>query len=162
MDLDLPRLKNLLSTTRNAAMATVNDDNSPHNTPFYLMHDEDLAHIYWASRADTQHSHNILRTGQAFVTVFDAIEAKKGGLYFKLERGYSLADDELRKGVEIQNNFRARDGRPSVSAEFYMDGPQKMYRADIVQIWYLVTEFDASGEYKREYRQGINASDLLA
>lgn len=63
--MDLKTVKELVFTTRHAAMATVNDDGLPHNTPYFLMYDENLKHLYWGSHVDSQHSQNILRTGRS-------------------------------------------------------------------------------------------------
>ena len=68
----LQRAKSVLAGHRHAAMATVNDDGTPHNTPFFFLYDKDLSHIYWGSHPEAQHSRNIARTGEVFVVSYDS------------------------------------------------------------------------------------------
>jgi general stress protein 26 len=49
MDESIParitRAKELLASAKHAAMATVNVDGSPHNTPFFFIYDDQLEYI---------------------------------------------------------------------------------------------------------------------
>src|SRR5258708_32021062 len=103
MDKDLEksinRAKELLSTARHACMATVNEDGSPHNTPFRFLYDPKLEYIYWGSHPDSMHSLNINRTGKIFVVLYDIKE--KGGLYMKCENAHAVNGDELKKALEV-------------------------------------------------------------
>ena len=68
------RAKELLKNAKHACMATVNEDGSPLATPFYLMLDESLSHVYFGSHMDSLHSQNVLRTGQLFIVVYDIVK----------------------------------------------------------------------------------------
>ena len=65
----IDRAKELLATGRHGAMATVNADGSPHNTPFYLILDDTLEHIYFGSHPQSVHTQNVIRTGDMFIVV---------------------------------------------------------------------------------------------
>jgi general stress protein 26 len=57
----IARAKALLGTVWFATMATVNEDGSPHNTPFLFLRAKDLSRIYWGSHPNSLHSKNIVR-----------------------------------------------------------------------------------------------------
>lgn len=59
----IDRAKELLRTVRHAAMATVNADGTPHNTPFFLILDPELKRVYFGSHPHSVHSQNVVRTG---------------------------------------------------------------------------------------------------
>lgn len=156
----IARAKELLKTCKHAAMATVNKDGTPHNTPFYLMLDRKLQHVYFGSHPDSQHSRNVIRTGDMFIVLYDAHIA--GGLYIKAINGRLLSGDELVTGLGVHNDTRARDGKGPINISHYQEGnPQRMFGADIMTLWVNVVERDASGHIAREYRHEITAADLL-
>lgn len=90
---DLPeakkRITELLINNRHACMATVNEDGSPHNTPFFFVYRQDLRRIYWGSHPTAQHSQNLLRTGKAFIVLYDSDRPKQGGLYLETTNGHA-------------------------------------------------------------------------
>jgi hypothetical protein len=47
----IEQAKHLLNDVRFAAMATVNEDGTPHNTPYFFMYDETITHLYWGRGA---------------------------------------------------------------------------------------------------------------
>ena len=155
----LTRAKELLRTARHGAMATVNADGSPHNSPVYLVFDETLEHLYWGSYPDSLHSQNIQRTGQLFMVIFDMVA--KGGLYIKAENGHALFGQELELGLAAHNKARFRDGKEALSLDFYTDNPQHMYGADIISLSVNMAERDADGHVIRDFRQEIRPQDLL-
>lgn len=156
----ISRAKELLRTARHATMATVNEDNSPHNTPFFLMYDDKLKCIYWGSHLESLHSKNILRTGQIFVVIYDTL--KRGGLYLRAEKGHALQDAELDEALKIHNKFRAREGKAALEKNYYSgNNPQRMWSAEITNFWVNSEERDSNGHIIRDYRQEIKAEDLL-
>ncbi len=156
----IARAKELLKTVRHAAMATVNEDGSPHNTPYFLMFDDILEHFYWGSHPDSQHSKNIARTGQAFVVIYDAI-GPGGGLYVQLANGHATENDELVTALVVHNKMRARDGKEPLEPNYYQCGPQKMYVADVVKLWVNASERDSRGLIVQDRRYEIKRSDLI-
>jgi general stress protein 26 len=156
----IARAKTLLATAHHAAMATVNQDGTPHNTPYFFMCNNDLTRLYWSSHPDSQHSKNIGRTGQLFVVLYDA--KIKGGLYIQAKNGHVTEAAELDKALAAHNQARARAGKtPPIKREYYEQGPQKIYAADVEKLWINLVEYDANGGHLRDYRQEITAQDLL-
>lgn len=167
MDEDLKKSitkgKNLWNSARHAAMATVNADGSPHNTPFRFMRDPEFTFVYWASYPQAVHSQNILRTGNIFVVLYDAIEVEKGGLYISAENGHSLEGDELIKALAINNDLRVKEGKNRLVPEYYSGGTaQKMWSAKIIHFWVNCAKRDGNGQINKDSRQEISTADFLA
>jgi len=156
----IARAKELLQTVRHATMATVNDDGSPHNTPFYFLHDDKLKYIYWGSHPDSQHSKNVLRTGQIFVVLYDAI--KRGGLYIRAEQGQSLQGTALDEALRVHNQFRAKEHQMPLERNYYSGvSPQRMWSAQTVSFWVNGVERDEKGLVIKDIREEISAEDVL-
>jgi Pyridoxamine 5'-phosphate oxidase len=155
----IARAKELLRVARHAAMATVNEDGTPHNTPFMFMHNDALDHMYWGSHPASVHSKNVLRTGQIFVVLYDAGE--RGGLYMKATDAHQLAGAELETALAIHNKLRVERGQDQLSLNYYTgDSPQRMWSAAIEQFWVNGTTRDKGGHIIRDIRAEIKASDL--
>lgn len=155
----LARAKELLTIVRHAALATVNEDGSPHNTPVFATFDEYL-NFYWASDKNAQHSKNVARDGRVFVVLFDSLQ-KGGGLYVQA-KAHELKGEDVKVGLEAVNATRARWGRPPVSALLYRgDSPQRLYCADIQKAWVNITEYDEAGQVRKEIRREVTVQDLL-
>jgi uncharacterized protein YhbP (UPF0306 family) len=157
----LTYIKQLLTKAHNAALATVNEDGSPHNSPVFWVYDANFAHVYWASHPATQHSRNVKCTGKAFMVVYDAFVG--GGLYIRLEDVRELAGEELAAALAIFNTKRLRLKKgEAIKSDFYGGvSEQKMYSASITKLWVNLVERDAQGVHQRDYRQEIHAQDLL-
>lgn len=154
------RAKELLRTVRHPAMATVNEDSSPHNTPFYCLVDDSREHVYWASSPDSVHSQNLRRTGQAFIVIYEA--GKGGGLYLRGQNAHTLSGDELEQGLAIWNSQRAEGGKPAVDADFFTGASlQRLYCIDLVRYYVNHSEKDAAGNVLRDTRTQITRQDLL-
>ena len=156
----IERAKELLKIVHHAAMATVNEDGSPHNTPYFLMHNDELTRFYWSSHPDSQHSKNVARTGQAFVVIFDSTGAG-GGLYVRLQNAHATEGEELVAALAVHNQMRARGGKDPLDISYYKTSPQKMYMADVIKLWVNVSERDAHGQIIQERRHEISQADLL-
>jgi hypothetical protein len=159
---DIIKGKSLWNTARHAAMATVNTDGSPHNTPFRFMGHPEFKYVYWASYPEAVHSQNILRTGKVFFVLYDAVNVEKGGLYISAEEGHILEGDELVKALAINNDLRAKEGKNQLTPEYYSGGTaQKMWSAKITHFWINHPKRDAKGQLNKDSRQEISAVDLL-
>lgn len=156
----IQRAKEFFFSVRHAAMATVNDDGSPHNTPFFFMYDPTLTKIYWGSHPESLHSKNVERTGQIFVVLYDAHE--KGGLYIRASNAHAVSGEELDVALNVHNTFRIKEGKKPLEKTYYIDGsPQRMYSATITNVWVLGSEKQTTGHLIKEYRQEITTKDLL-
>ncbi len=157
----LARARKIIQTALHASMATVNEDGSPHNTPFFLVLDNKLERMYWSSHPDSQHSKNIGRSGDLFVVVYDMF--KGGGLYMKAQNGHELAGGELESGLAINNKRRQQLGKDQLELEYYQNGrPQRMYAAEIAQFWIPISERDNNDHVLRDYRHEVSREELLA
>jgi hypothetical protein len=156
----IERAKHLLNTVRHAAMATVNEDGSPHNTPYFFMCSPDLRYLYWGSHPQSQHSQNVLRTGQLFVVLYDAIE--RGGLFIRADEGHPVEGEELERALEVHNARRIAEGSQPLSIDYYQDtAPQRMWMATTRQFWTNDAERDADGLVIRDIRTEITREQLL-
>ena len=156
----IARAKELLKTVRHAAMATVNADGSPHNTPYFFMYDEPLKHLYWGSHPSSQHSKNIVRTGQVFVALYDGNVG--GGLYLEGQNAHPVSASELDEAVRVHNAARSRFGKtPPVERAYYQQGGQTMYKADITNMWVNLRDLGPKGEHLRDYRVPVTQAELL-
>lgn len=141
-------------------MATVNEDNSPHNTPFRFLYKNDLSRIFWGSHPDSIHSQNILRTGQAFVVLYDTME--RGGLYIKVADAKVLEGDELEEGLAVHNKARRSEGKSELLTDYYSGtSPQRMWSGDAVQFWVNGTERDNNDQIIRDIRTEVSREQLL-
>jgi hypothetical protein len=156
----IERAKELLRTVRHAAMATVNADGTPHNSPYFFMRDDRLEHLYWGSHPESIHSQNILRTGRLFVVLYDA--QVRGGLYVEAANGHPVEGDELVTALAVHNALRAKEGRSPIPQAYYQgDSPQRMWMADVGRLWVNGTLRDADDLVVRDIRTEITAVDLL-
>lgn len=152
------RAKELLRIVRHAALATVNDDGSPHNTPVFSTFADDLA-FYWASGTQAQHSQNVARDGRVFIALFDSLE-RGGGLYVQAHAEELKDAADIEAALAVINQNRARWDRPPVTADDYKGG-QRLYRAQPQKAWVNVTERDQDGQIISETRREVTAHDLL-
>jgi len=156
----IARARQLLGYAKHAAMATVNVDGSPHNTPFLFMHDDALQHIFWGSHPASEHSKNALRTGQIFVVLYDA--GARGGLYMKAVNAHVVRGAELEEVLTVRNKLRTDAGQSALPASYYSsDGPQRLWSADVTQLWVNGSRRDANGNIVQDIRTEVTAADLL-
>jgi pyridoxamine 5'-phosphate oxidase-like protein len=161
VDKQIDRAKELLRSALHAAMATVNEDDSPHNTPYFFMCSADLRHLYWGSHPQSEHSRNALRTGQLFVVLYDAFE--RGGLFIRADGARIAGGDELTEALAEHNRRRALRGQEPLPREYYEGGrPQRMWIAAARQFWVNGTERDTDNRIVRDIRTEILRTDLLA
>jgi hypothetical protein len=154
--------KSLLATARHAAMATVNADGSPHNTPYRLLFDDELEYFYWVSQPEAVHSQNIDRTGQAFVVVYDAKD--KGGVYIKLQDCRKLELNEIDAGLAVHNAARKQEGKDPIDRSYYEDknATHRMYRGHATNFWVYVVERDPqTGYVTKDGRVEVDRKDLI-
>src|SRR5262245_58914344 len=130
----ITQAKELLRTARHGAMATVNADGSPHNTPYHLLVADDLSYFYWSSKPEAVHSQNIERTGQAYVVVYDSF-ASNGGLYVQLEEAHKLQGAEVDAAIAAHTKVRAKVGKAPIAKEDYAKTGQVFYGAKPVKLW---------------------------
>jgi general stress protein 26 len=159
-DNKIERAREFLATTHHAAMATVNEDGSPHNTPYFFMCSADLTHLYWGSHPESEHSKNVTRTGQLFVVLYGALE--RGGLYIRATDGRVAEGRELDEALAEHNRRRALQGKEPLPREYYQgESPQRMYIATTRQFWVSDAERDSNGLIIRDVRREVGREELI-
>ena len=149
-----------LRRVRNAAMATVNEDGTPHNTPFFFLYNPEFTKIMWGSHPESVHSKNLLGTGQLFLAIYDSFG--RDGFYVSAKNGHIAEGEELDEVLQIHNTFRAKENKkPLVKSYYSGNNPQRMWSADIDKIWVLVDERDENGLIIKEHRREITSKDLI-
>lgn len=155
----IDRARTLIKTVRHAAMATVNEDSSPHNTPYFFICDETLEHLYWGSHPDSLHSKNALRTGQIFVVLYDAME--RGGLFIRADEAHITEGAELEVALSAHNARRVKDGKEPLPLSYYQEGPQRMWVATTRHFWVNSAERNNEGQIIRDIRIEVTREGLL-
>lgn len=151
----------LLNDIMFGALATVNADGTPHNTPLYFMHDEDLSYLYWGSRTDTKHSANIERTGHIYMVIYDSVKYMRGALYITGVEAHRLMGTELDEGLRVQNATRAKFNKNPLQRDYYETNSQALYRARVEKIEIHVANRDPGGRVSSEVHHTVGAHELL-
>lgn len=156
--IEITAAREMLKSTRFVAVATVNEDGSPHNSPLFFIPDPQLKFFYWGSHPESLHSKNIVRTGKLFAAIYN----ETGGLYIQAEHGHILEGEELKYALAIHNAVRARYGKKPLPLEYYQgENPQRMWAATITQLSVNTEERDTNGRIARDGRMEIKREDLL-
>lgn len=154
--------KELLKMARHVALATVNEDGTPHNTPLFFALSNDLKQIYFVSREESLHTKNFLRMGKAFAVIYDSNEFN-GGIYLTIDNGQVLQGSELQNAYEIYI-ARCKEFDIDVLPEKFhlQDGGYNLYAGDIAKVEVYDAVEDPDGKLKEESRREITAKELLA
>lgn len=156
----IERARELLATVHHAAMATVNEDGSPHNTPYFFMRSADVTKLYWSSNPTSLHSVNVSRVGQIFVVLYG--QDKGGGLYIQANEAHATEGEELEAALEVHNAERAKAGKEPLGISYYAEFEnQRMYQASVQRLWINAAERDADGKIIRDVRHQITPQDLI-
>ena len=145
----------LLDQVWHGALATVNEDGSPHNSPLYLEVDWQGRRVYWSSNPTGWHSRNVARARQAFAVFYDA-ERYSSGLYLRLEEAAVMTGAAFRRGLAFVNARRRQRGKAPLPRERYDEAAsQRLYGATIAAAWFNRAERDADGRIERDVREEI-------
>jgi len=156
------KAKDLLKNIRHFALATVNDDGTPHNTPLFCIFNESLNKVYWGSHPDSLHSKNIERTHEGFLVIFDSITSGLGGLYLTLKNAHCVTESELPEALSVHNAKRAQKNKEPLDVSYYQEpNVQKMWVADVAKIEVYGAARDDKGHIYKEARIEITAQELL-
>jgi Pyridoxamine 5'-phosphate oxidase len=154
----LQHIRGVLKSVRHIALATVNVDGTPHNSPVFSAHDNALQFV-WSSHPESLHSKNIMRTGRAFIVVFDSVD-KGGGLYIDVD-AQEVAPQRLPVALAVFN-ARLKDlGREAVGADVLANSGQCLYQATPRKLWINMAERDQHGHIIKDQRYEIFAADII-
>lgn len=154
--------KKLLATVRHAAYATVNEDGTPHNSPMMLLYNETLSKLYIGTHSEALHTKNLLRTGRAFVAIYDSFTKGQGGVYITGVNAHECEGEELVEALRVHNAFRAKYGSQSIDLAFYRQPKpaQKMYSIDIARLEIYSVQRSPQGYIANEARVPVEPQDV--
>lgn len=156
----IERAKWLLQHVRHAAMATVNSDGTPHNTPYFFVASDDLKELYWGGHPGSLHSQNLMRDGNVFVVLYEA--DKGGGLYVRCQHAREATDNELDRALAALNKRRALFGKEPLRKDYYEStSPQRLYIADSATFWVNYAERNQEGLITEDKRHEVERQQLL-
>ncbi len=155
----LVRARQLLAQIHHVAIATVNEDGSPHNSPVFMAFDDQLR-AFWASNQDSQHSRNIARDGQVFLVIFDGRQGH-GGLYIAAQ-AKPLEGNDIQYGYDCLIKLKGKSYGDIGGADFFTgQNPQRIYQAEPLTCWINASERNEQGMIIRDKRVEISAQQLL-
>lgn len=117
----------ILSSVRYATISTADENGKGWAAPVWYVFDEEK-NLYWWSSIDSQHSKNIGRDGEVYITIFNssAPEGEGLGLYIRAN-AEQVPDEKLDKVIELYN---------STTTQFKLDrenttgnAPTRLYQA---------------------------------
>lgn len=96
--------KDILSSVRYATLSTAGENGKAWAAPVWYVFDEQQT-LYWWSPVNSQHSHNIERSGEVYITIFNsaAPEGEGLGLYIRA-KAEQVPDEKLNEVIERYNH----------------------------------------------------------
>lgn len=155
----IDRARQLLAEIHHIPISTVNEDGSPHQSPVLMAFDSRL-NGYWPSHPDSQHSRNIARDSRVFFVVFDSKEGH-GGLFVEARARVLEGREQAELGYQALRGLKDRLYGVMGPLELYIEGAQRIYRAEPVRFWVNKSERDSDGAIIRDRRHEITLADLL-
>ncbi len=154
----IERIHEILRDIHHIAIATVNKDGSPLNSPVFAVFDKKL-NFYWSSHPEAEHSKNIQRTHQSFIVVFDSREGH-GGLYIQA-MVRECQQEEMQQGYVLLKRCKEQLYGTMGSLETYQGvHSQRIYKASPQKLWVNKSERDVAGAIIRDRRYEISLADL--
>jgi hypothetical protein len=154
----LQRIREVLESVRHIALATVNIDGSPHNSPVFSAYDDTLQFV-WSSHPESLHSQNVVRTGRAFIAVFDSVD-KGGGLYIDADV-QEVMSPQRAVALATFNARRKTLGKEVINANVFAASTQCLYQATPRKLWINIAERDQQGHVIQDHRYEIFAADII-
>ncbi len=142
--------KDILKTTRYAAIATVTQEGKAWNTP--VAHDIDENYnIYWYSDKENQHSINIRNNPSVFIVIYDstAPDGEGEGVYIEATAEEFTTEEEVNKALRI-NSHNTEDAK-----EFLGENIRRCYKATPQKMWVNEAE-EKEGVFLRDYRVEVD------
>jgi hypothetical protein len=153
----LQQIREVLAHVRHIAIATVNMDGTPHNSPVFSAYNNQLEFV-WASHPESVHSQNIARTGHAFIVVFDSVD-KGGGLYIEAD-AKEVLPAQLQSALATFNMRREQLLKEVIPASVFT-GTQQLYCAKPQKIWINMAERGTDGRIVQDHRYEVKVSDII-
>lgn len=98
------QVKNILSNVRYATLSTADKNGKAWAAPVWYVFDDNNA-LYWWSPVNSQHSKNVKRSGEVYITIFNstASEGEGLGLYIRAE-AEQVPSEKLDEVIGRYNN----------------------------------------------------------
>lgn len=142
-----------------STVATADEEGHPWNSPVFGVYDEKV-NFFWGSHRGSQHSKNIGKKGEAFLTIYDSTvpTGEGAGVYIEAE----VSELDQTKDVEFAYSLLLKKcpTYPWSIEEVQNNGRIRIYKAAPRQIW-MNGEGEIDGSYV-DTREGIPLSDLAA
>lgn len=128
-----------------------------------LIYNEDLTKLYIGTYSESLHTKNLLRTGNAFVVLYDSFTKGQGGVYITAINAHECEGDELAEALRVHNTFRAKYGSQPLDISYYQaEKPaQRMYSIEIAKIEIYSFIRGDDGLVVSEARVEVDLKDLL-
>lgn len=127
------KYQSILEKVRYCTVSTVDQDGKPWAAPVWYVSDENDT-IYWWSPTTSQHSENIAKNSNVYLTIFDssAPEGEGLGLYIRAE-AHEVSEEDLEKAMELYNasTVQFKMSRQNCCAP----APTRMYKATPREMW---------------------------
>lgn len=132
---EYPDIKTLYEQCKYVTFSTVNEDGSPHGSPMFFIPSADAKKLYMGTHPQSLHAQNMLRTGQAFATIYGRLPDGMRGLYFRLINCREAVGAELDEALKCHNIARAKISKPPLEKQFYeTPNSQRMIICDVAEI----------------------------
>jgi len=151
----------VVATTRIAALSTVSPGSKPHNTPVFIAFDANFNAV-WSSRPDSQHSQNIARAKEAFITVYDSSGEQGAGLYIEAQVHMLLPESpDFPLALEVYKEAKMLCGAPEPRPnDFSRPGGQRLYLAVPTALWINYATKDNQGKIISDERFRVTVAAL--
>lgn len=162
----LQSVRDNLNRVMIGAIATVNQDGTPHNSPVFVAFDEAFS-IIWSSLPEAQHSRNIAQASHqapVFITLFDSVQAHGGGLYIAAQaRMLEATDPEFESVYQAFATRKQQFGGVAATKAAYQapDG-QRLYIATPSQIWVNFSHKNEQGAVLSDTRCELTSQEIKA
>lgn len=155
------RERQLLQSVRHIALATVNEDGTPHNTPLFFAINDTFDRLYFVSREASLHSQNFLKSGNAFAVMYDSNDFN-GGLYITIKNGRLAAGTELQAGLSIFNQKCKAVDNDALPRNYHLiKNGYRLFIGDITKIEKYQSIDDENGKLKEEARMIVSVEEIV-
>lgn len=157
----IEQIRRVVAEAKIVPIATVSPGSVPHNSPVFLAFDADFNAI-WSSDPASQHSQNIIRTGQVFLTVFDSGNRVGGGLYIEAQASVvSAQDPDFLPALKVYAEAKRIVGAPEpIREDFTQPEGQRLYIAVPKSLWINYSTKDEQGKVIRDQRFRVTIAAL--
>ncbi len=158
MENNVKRAREIINEVIYITLATVTPEGKAWNSPLFSACDEKF-NFYWSSHPDSQHSINIAHNGDVFVIIYNSLarEGEGDGVYIQAKASQVTSREEIAKALRL---LGARRGKPFNYPDKFIEGPQRIYKAEPQKMWINDAQKDADGDFIKDYRIELSLTDL--